>query len=187
MYVCYHTFYGCVSYLITTVVTVVLGNNGHTLTKNNAKLCISCFHEIGFIANVWKKWGIALQAIWIRNYLLVSELSCNNHCPSSLPDRHTYHKTDVYRQLVVSIASFAYFNIWFSFLICFLTALNPPQIRLLRGCQLLHSWNSSSVVPICDNFPVWRHLLRSLPTCFVIKVSQQTTETTSHRIRTSPP
>lgn len=33
MYVCYHTFYGCVSYLITTVVTVVLGNNGHTLTK----------------------------------------------------------------------------------------------------------------------------------------------------------
>lgn len=52
MYVCYHTFYGCVSYLITTVVTVVLGNNGHTLTKKNAKLCISCFHEIGFIANV---------------------------------------------------------------------------------------------------------------------------------------
>lgn len=33
MYVCYHTFYRCVSYLITTVVTVVLGNNGHTLTK----------------------------------------------------------------------------------------------------------------------------------------------------------
>lgn len=96
MYVCYHTFYGCVSYLITTVVTVVLGNNGHTLTKKNAKLCISCFHEIGFIANVWKKWGIALQAIWIRDYLLVSELSCNNHCPSSLPDRHTYHKTWTY-------------------------------------------------------------------------------------------
>lgn len=38
MYVCYHTFYGCVSYLITTVVTVVLGNNGHTLTKKKKML-----------------------------------------------------------------------------------------------------------------------------------------------------